>query len=255
MSSRVECRRHGDDKQEQYGSPGSCLIRAYRRGWGGVRCTASLRRPDALSLTRGWALGHEGTLRPGDPHPQGQDREPPRQRKLPRPETPSQGTSTTEGIPKTSNHTPSGGSPSSRPRLTSHWSRRQQPPLVPRCGCWRGSPRALGPAGARQTPKTGRHNNHPTTGTDHHRDGRRQRTTTGTTDKTDDHDRPRQKAKTTDTRPRRPPPPRLACLPHVLPHVVRPGSPGMRWDGARPRASAGPNKRLHLTPGSPVGVG
>ncbi len=28
--------------------------------------------------------------------------------------------------------------------LTSHWSRRQQPPLVPRSGCWRGSPRALG---------------------------------------------------------------------------------------------------------------
>jgi hypothetical protein len=25
--------------------------------------------------------------------------------------------------------------------LTTHWSRRQQPPLVPRCGCWRGSPR------------------------------------------------------------------------------------------------------------------
>jgi hypothetical protein len=28
--------------------------------------------------------------------------------------------------------------------LTTHWSRRQQPPLVPRSGCWRGSPRALG---------------------------------------------------------------------------------------------------------------
>ena len=28
--------------------------------------------------------------------------------------------------------------------LTTHWSRRHQPPLVPRCGCWRGSPRALG---------------------------------------------------------------------------------------------------------------
>jgi hypothetical protein len=28
--------------------------------------------------------------------------------------------------------------------LTTHWSRRQQPSLVPRCGCWRGSPRALG---------------------------------------------------------------------------------------------------------------
>jgi hypothetical protein len=27
--------------------------------------------------------------------------------------------------------------------LTSHWSRRQQPPLVPRSGCRRGSPRAL----------------------------------------------------------------------------------------------------------------
>ena len=32
-----------------------------------------------------------------------------------------------------------------RRRLTSHWSRRQQPPLVPRSGCWRGSPRAFGP--------------------------------------------------------------------------------------------------------------
>ena len=41
------------------------------------------------------------------------------------------------------------------PRLTSHWSRRQQPPLVPRCGCWRGSPRALGPAGVRETQDTG----------------------------------------------------------------------------------------------------
>ena len=27
--------------------------------------------------------------------------------------------------------------PSSSPRRTTHWSRRQQPPLVPRCGCWR----------------------------------------------------------------------------------------------------------------------
>ena len=41
-----------------------------------------------------------------------------------------------------------GGSPRrstipSRP-LTTHWSRRQQPPLVPRCGSWRGSPRAFG---------------------------------------------------------------------------------------------------------------
>ncbi len=33
--------------------------------------------------------------------------------------------------------------------LTTHWSRRQQPPLVPRSGCWRGSPRALGPSSTR----------------------------------------------------------------------------------------------------------
>ena len=30
------------------------------------------------------------------------------------------------------------------PPLTTHWSRRQQPSLVPRSGCWRGSPRTLG---------------------------------------------------------------------------------------------------------------
>ena len=33
--------------------------------------------------------------------------------------------------------------------LTTHWSRRQQPSLLRRCGCWRGSPRALGPAGTK----------------------------------------------------------------------------------------------------------
>jgi len=91
--------------------------------------------------------------------------------------------------------------------LTTHWSRRQQPPLVPRCGSWRGSPRALGPAGVRHTSKTGRHP-HLTTGTDDQRAGQRVTTKTGQDSgprqaKTADQDRPRQ-AKTIgqDNRPR-----------------------------------------------------
>ena len=39
------------------------------------------------------------------------------------------------------------------PPLTTHWSRRQQPPLVPRCGCWRGSPRAFGACGGRRSAR------------------------------------------------------------------------------------------------------
>jgi hypothetical protein len=98
------------------------------------------------------------------------------------------------------------------------------------------TPNALGPAGVRQTPKTGRHHNYPTTGTDHpatvddRRPGQARQTRTGKTDQ----DRQDHRHTTVIG-------PTMAPWLHARPRVVRRGPPDGGGDGAGPRASAGPN--------------
>ncbi len=87
-----------------------------------------------------------------------------------------------------------------------------------------------GPAGGRQTSKTGRHNGHPTTATGHDRDGLRQQTKTAQTDERDGLSHPIQDRQH-----------------HALPGSARPRPLGVGGDESTACLSAWPNKRLQAT--------